>query len=62
MFELLFHVAQYVGKSSDKKPVSAPVNSLLLELDTGIIRYFDPEDTTTDDHWPEVGGAADESI
>ena len=40
------------GKSTDEKPIDAPVNQMFLELDTGDFYYFDGEE------WQKVGGAA----
>lgn len=42
--------ADYVGLSTDTKPTDALVNSLFLELDTGVFYYFDGSD------WAKVGG------
>lgn len=40
----------YVGLSTDDKPMDCPVNSLFTELDTKKEYYFDGEE------WQEVGG------
>lgn len=42
--------ADYVGLSTDTKPVDVPVNTLFLELDTGDFYYYDGSD------WAKVGG------
>jgi len=40
----------YKGLSTDEKPTSCAVNSLFLELDTGIFYYF------TGEEWAQIGG------
>lgn len=37
-------------ESTDTKPADAPVNTLILEVDTGDFYYFDGAD------WQKVGG------
>lgn len=41
---------EYKGLSTDQKPTECAVNSLFLELDTGIFYYF------TGETWAQVGG------
>lgn len=41
--------ADYVGLSTDVKPIDAAVNAMFLELDTGDFYYFAGED------WLKVG-------
>lgn len=38
------------GESTDEKPTDVDVNTLFLELDTGVFYYFDGET------WNAVGG------
>lgn len=41
---------EFLGLSTDEKPMNCGINSLFLELDTGKVYYFDGED------WWTVGG------
>ena len=41
---------EYIGLSTDVKPLSAETNSLFLELDTGDFYYF------TGAEWVKLGG------
>lgn len=41
---------EYKGLSTDTKPTECAVNSLFLELDTGIFYYF------TGTEWVQIGG------
>lgn len=47
--------ADLKGVSTDDKPTDAAVNTLFLELDTGIFYYF------TGETWSEVGGNGGEN-
>lgn len=42
--------ADYLGLSTDTKPMNAEMNALFLELDTGDFYYFDGT------AWAKVGG------
>lgn len=43
---------EFLGLSTDTKPMNCGINSLFLELDTGKVCYFDGTD------WLEVGGSS----
>lgn len=47
--------ADLKGVSTDDKPTDVAVNTLFLELDTGIFYYF------TGETWSEVGGNGGEN-
>lgn len=50
MISLIGHEPAYFGKSTDDKPTDVGVNTVFIELDSGLIYFFDDDDT-----WKEVG-------
>ena len=50
MVSLIGQEPAYFGKSTDEKPSDVGVNSIFIELDTGIIYFYEGDDT-----WTEVG-------
>ena len=50
MVSLIGHEPAYFGKHGDEKPSDVGINTIFIELDTGIIYFYEGDDT-----WTEVG-------